>query len=269
MIGVLVDEVEGDVSGVEWFINQIFARIPCKKPSVERARQVQLIAHRGAHEANEAIVENTDEAFAKALALNCWGIEFDVHATADHVIVVNHDPTLTRLWQQDQTIRNLSFAQLRQLVPSIPTLNEVIDRYAKHLHLFIELKAPFQDESALIDCLKDLQACRDYHLLSLHESTFTQITAFPKEALLLVPEQYNVEKFCRASLQKRYGGVLGHYLLLTDSKIKRLTGAGQRVGVGFVDSKNSLYREINRGLDWIFTNNAKEVSGYLQELIVN
>ena len=36
-------------------------------------------------------------------------------------------------------------------------------------------------------------------------------------------------------------------------------------GVGFIDSKNSLYRELNRGVSWLFTNQAVKLSGYLNE----
>lgn len=251
---------------VEKLINHCYAWWSRKQPALARAQQTCLIAHRGAHNKQRDILENTDQAFAEALALGCWGIEFDVQATADHQLVVHHDPTLARLWHKPQALREINTSTLRELVPEIPTLDEIISRYAKRMHLFIELKAPFQDEAALVTCLKDLEPCVDYHLLTLDENVFSQLSAFPRQALLLVPELNNVEKFCQLSLQKPYGGVLGHYLLLTENKIKRLKQAQQRVGVGFVDSKNSLYREINRGIDWVFTNNAAAVSGYLQAL---
>lgn len=38
------------------------------------------------------------------------------------------------------------------------------------------------------------------------------------------------------------------------------------MGVGLVDSKYSLYRELNRKLNWIFTDRAAETSIYLQAL---
>lgn len=251
---------------VEKFINRWFALFLRPKPKQAQAQQTCLIAHRGAHDEARALVENTDAAFAEALALGCWGIEFDVQVTADQTLVVHHDSSLLRIWQKPQVISQIPFSELRALVPAIPTLQEVITRYAKHMHLFIELKAPFHAEAVLVNCLKDLQPCIDYHLLSLDEKIFAELSAFPREALLLVPEHNNVEKFCQLSLSKPYGGVLGHYLLLSDNKIKRLQAAHQRVGVGFVDSKNSLYREINRGIDWIFTNNAQAVSAYLHAL---
>ncbi|HAT9008000.1 TPA: glycerophosphodiester phosphodiesterase, partial [Legionella pneumophila subsp. pneumophila] len=40
----------------------------------------------------------------------------------------------------------------------------------------------------------------------------------------------------------------------------------QHFGVGFVDSKNSLYRELNRGVKWLFTNEAININQYLNDL---
>lgn len=71
--------------------------------------------------------------------------------------------------------------------------------------------------------------------------------------------------FCDLSLSQHYGGVLGHYLLITNKSVHRLVAAQQIVGVGFVDSKNSLYRELNRGISWIFTNQINRISPLLKQ----
>jgi glycerophosphoryl diester phosphodiesterase len=41
---------------------------------------------------------------------------------------------------------------------------------------------------------------------------------------------------------------------------------GQPVGTGYPASKNCLYREINRGVEWIFSNNAGELQGIANKL---
>jgi len=251
---------------IEKSINTCFARIPRTKPAITQVNNARLIAHRGAHNKQFNCIENTDAAFARALKLGCWGIEFDVHATADNILVVNHDPDLNRLWNKSYSINKLIFAQLRELAPEVPSLDEVISRYGKRMHLFIELKAPFHAEEALQTALQSLTVCEDYHLLTLDESVFAALERFPRQSLLLVAEYKNVAEFCRLSLAKGYGGVLGHYLLFNNKKLNQLKVARQKTGLGFVDSKNSLYREINRGLPWLFTNNVDEVSGYLRDL---
>lgn len=250
---------------IEKLIDTYFAYLPRQKPVAKKA--VCLIAHRGAHDLTRGIEENTHAAFQRALSLGCDGIEFDIHASADGILVVNHDPTLNRLWGHDIAINALRFDELRALVPEVPSLAEVVAKYGKQMHLFIELKAPFTAIQELADTLKNLTPCKDYHLLCLDETVLPTLTLFPKASLLLVPVHNNVQQFCKISLQQQYGGVLGHYLLLSKRQIKKLAASNQLAGVGFVDSKFSLYRELNRGIDLLFTNNAAIVASCLDELL--
>lgn len=251
---------------MEELLNSYFAAIPRKKPKITDTCEVQLIAHRGAHNNQLGIFENTMEAFRLAKNAACWGIELDVHVSADHVLVVNHDPTLNRLWQQNVAIKDVTFSEIRSLAPQIPSLGEVIAEFGGHMHLFIELKAPLQDEAILVETLQHLSPARDYHLLALSPEIFKPLTQFPKKSLLLVPIHNNVKSFCDLSIKNNYGGVMGSYLLLTNKRMQQLHEAHQALGVGFVNSKNSLWREINRGVKWIFTNQAVVVSHYLHLL---
>ncbi|WP_133127634.1 glycerophosphodiester phosphodiesterase [Legionella nagasakiensis] len=251
---------------LEKLIDVWFSLLPRPRPTQEQACQAHLIAHRGAHDDSLGIQENTDAAFARALELGCWGIELDIHACADGVLVINHDPTLQRLWEQNIEIVKHDFKSIRTLVPQLPSLEDIVDKYGKQLHLFIELKSAQISQKILLETLKSLTPCKDYHLLSLDEPRLQAFNQFPRDSLLLVPLHNNVEYFCKLSMEKSYGGVLGHYLLLRDSYIKTLKTAKQIAGVGFVDSKYSLYRELNRGLRFLFTNKAAATSAFLQEL---
>jgi glycerophosphoryl diester phosphodiesterase len=250
---------------LEKLIDNYFAYLPRSKP-VSINASTQLIAHRGAHSSALSIKENTLAAFDRALQLGCDGIELDVHACADGVLVVNHDSTLKRLWEKDIAIHTLPFNELRALVPEVPSLAEVIERYGRRMHLYIELKAPFTAVHELALLLQMLTPAVDYHLLCLDETILPTLTLFPNHALLLVPMHTNVKLFCKLSIEQHYGGVMGHYLLVGNQQIKQLTAAEQLVGVGFVDSKFSLYRELQRGVDHLFTNNAGTVAALLKEL---
>jgi glycerophosphoryl diester phosphodiesterase len=250
----------------EKIVDRFFSFFPQKMPDNAAANKACLIAHRGAHDKKLGIVENTDAAFARALALGCFGIEFDVHATADGVLVVNHDPTLKRLWHQKGVISAMTFKALRELVPQIPSLAEVVERYGQRLHFFIELKAPFNAEGALKEALKSLVPGKDYHLLSLDIPIFESFTRFPLDAMLLVPVHNNVRQFCKSVMRNKLGGVLGHFLLLNDAKIKALRNAEKVVGVGMVNSRLGLYRELNRGVFWVFSDNVGLLSDCLRKL---
>lgn len=250
----------------EKMMNGCFAAMPRQKPLPAHIEGAQLIAHRGAHNNMRGVIENTHEAFRLAQSVGCSGIELDVHATADDVLVVNHDPTLNRLWGHNDSIADLSFKELRDLEPRIPSLDEVVAEYGKKMHLFIELKSPFKAEASLVTALQGLLPAQDFHLLALEDPTLASLSRFPKESLILVAVHNNVNHFCELSISKHYGGVMGSYLLLTDKKINRLEKANQASGVGFVNSKNSLYRELNRGIKWIFTDQAVAVSQHLLQL---
>lgn len=252
------------LSFAEQCIDGYFAAIPRPKPSIEAISRARVIAHRGAHDNKQGIFENTLTAFSLAQQCGCWGLELDIHATADGVLVVNHDPTLERLWKHKVAIAALTFEQLRALEPGVPQLIEVIEAFPD-MHLFIELKAPFSAEEALSEALAGLNPGHDYHLLALEAETFEQLNHIPQEARLLVAMHNNVKQFCALSLSKHYGGVMGSYLLMSNNIRNQLAAAGQMSGVGFIDSKNSLYRELNRGVSWLFTNQAVKLSGYLNE----
>ena len=72
----------------------------------------RVLAHRGL--ALEA-PENTLLAFAHALALGVEYLETDVHASADGVAMVAHDPDLSRVLGRPEKVSDLTAAELAAL----------------------------------------------------------------------------------------------------------------------------------------------------------
>jgi glycerophosphoryl diester phosphodiesterase len=103
----------------------------------------RVIAHRGL--ALQA-PENTLEAFRAALAAGATHIETDVHATADGIAVVVHDPDLRRLLDAPHltaTIASLTLAEVRQVTGErlqICTLIEALQTFPSAL-FNIDVKA--------------------------------------------------------------------------------------------------------------------------------
>ena len=64
-----------------------------------------------------------------------------------------------------------------------------------------------------------------------------------------------------------YGGVAGHYRLLNRGLLTEHHEKGQKIGTGYPGSKNCLYREINRGVEWIFSNNAGKIQTIVQQMV--
>jgi glycerophosphoryl diester phosphodiesterase len=118
----------------------------------------ELIAHRGA---SRERIENTLPAFIRAVELGADGIELDVHATRNGIVVVNHDPvphgTPDDPALAGTPIAELSLKELRMisLAPNtgIPTLAQVLRSIRPPTRMYIEVKGRDM-ESAVVDAIR-------------------------------------------------------------------------------------------------------------------
>jgi glycerophosphoryl diester phosphodiesterase len=86
------------------------------------------------------IRENTLSSFEAALSAGADGIELDVHATADGVVVVHHDPHVTGGLEIARTAwRVLQLAASGKGL-EIPTLADVCELVDDRAELFVEIK---------------------------------------------------------------------------------------------------------------------------------
>ena len=245
----------------------LFSLIPRRIPDTESLKNCKIIAHRGDHDGNKTIFENTIPAFDRVLENNIWGVEFDIRWTRDLIPVVFHDEDLMRLFGSPLKVRSLTFEQLRKDFPLIPSLEEVIQKYGKKLHMLVEIKEevypdPALQNKRLNDLFAGFEPVKDYHVLSLCPDMFTIINFAPKYSFVPVAET-NIREMSELALKNNFGGVCGHYLILSDGIAKKHHEKGQRTGTGYTASANCLFREINRGTDWIFSNNAVSVQKIL------
>ena len=238
-------------------------------PEQSRLINCKIISHRGDHD-NRIIFENTLEAFDIVKAHGVWGIEFDVRWTRDLQPVVFHDKDTLRLFGTRTKICEITQSQLKAQFPLIPSLAQVIQRYGKKLHLMVEIKAevypdPVYQQQALADLFSPLEPLKDFHLISLVPEMFDLINFVPASTFLPIAE-LNGRKLSELAIQKNYGGILGHYLLLKGELLYRHQKLGQHTGTGFIGSKNCLYRELNRNVEWIFSNKATEIQSLCNSL---
>lgn len=100
--------------------------------------------------------ENTLPGFALALEAGVQGIELDVHATGDGVLVVHHDPVVAGGADgASQKISALPLPELRSLEGgrAIPTLAEVLSLVDGRARVYVEAKAS-GIEDLVIDLVK-------------------------------------------------------------------------------------------------------------------
>ena len=108
-----------------------------------------VIAHRGA---SGHAPENTLAAFRRAFEMGAKAIEFDVHQTLDHELVVAHDDNLRRCGRGDKRrIKNLRYAEAgkvdvgswfdeRFAGERLPRLEELFDLAPPSAELHLEIK---------------------------------------------------------------------------------------------------------------------------------
>ena len=248
-----------------WFLS-----VPRRRPSLQALRDCKIISHRGEHD-NRQIRENTMAAFARISAAGGWGIEFDVRWTQDLQPVVIHDASTARVFGIDLEVSAVSLLELQQQVPEIPTLEEVVACFGGNTHLMVELKRDELGSVAsragrLQEIFATLDAEVDYHFLALQLDQFKLVEFAGDKACLPVAE-LNVGDFSREVLSSDWAGLCGQYLLLNQALLQRHQHRGQKMGTGFIASRFSLYRELNRGVDWIFTNHALKLCAIRRELL--
>ncbi|MDJ0791649.1 MAG: glycerophosphodiester phosphodiesterase [Acidimicrobiia bacterium] len=92
-----------------------------------------VYAHRGDRSRAD---DNTLEAFALAVEAGAHGIELDVRSTADDVLIVSHDPSHGDL----PAFHTMTFAELRDADPSVPTFEETLRAVPAEIYLNVEIK---------------------------------------------------------------------------------------------------------------------------------
>jgi glycerophosphoryl diester phosphodiesterase len=244
--------------------------VPRARPSRQALIDCMIISHRGEHD-NRKVRENTLTAFDLAAQAGVGGLEFDVRWTRDLQPVVIHDADTRRVFGRDLVVAEVSLAELREQLEEIPTLAEVVERYGKSNHLMIELKPDeLGQEEARTECLREifapLQGVTDYHFLALELDLF-RLVEFAGYGACLPVAELNIGELSRQALERGMAGVSGQYLLMNSGMIRRHHLQGQKVGTGFAASRFCLYRELNRGVDWVFTNHALKLCKIRQQLL--
>lgn len=114
-----------------------------KKKDLSLIRGV-FIAHRGLHNREAGVPENSMLAFRKAIEQNI-PIELDLHVLKDDKVAVFHDDNLKRMTGYDKNIKDCTYDEIKRLTlfdtsEHIPLLEEVLALVDGRVLLDIELK---------------------------------------------------------------------------------------------------------------------------------
>lgn len=123
------------------------------------------IAHRGYHDLNRAVWENTLSAFSRAVEAG-FAIECDLQYAADAIPVVFHDDDLKRLCGIEGDVRQRTAAELGLLTiggtaDKVPTLRQLLGLVKGRVPLVLELKGRKGDDDgfamAVLDTIENYE----------------------------------------------------------------------------------------------------------------
>lgn len=136
-------------------------------PETRRKREIWKYrgtqwAHRGLHENQAGIPENSMAAFRQAIRAK-MGIELDVHLTRDHKLVVFHDDTLQRMCGVSGSVEEKTWEELKTLhlldtAESIPLLKDVFHLVKGKVPILIEVKLLTEDTAICRFLVEELKA---------------------------------------------------------------------------------------------------------------
>ncbi|MCF3639087.1 glycerophosphodiester phosphodiesterase [Rhizobium sp. TRM95111] len=120
----------------------------------------QPIAHRGYHDMNRTVWENTLSAFARAVEAG-FAIECDLQFASDGVPVVFHDEKLDRLCAIPGDVRAKTSVELGMLsvggtADRVPTLAQLLRLVGGRVPLVLELKGRREDDDGFAQTVLDV-----------------------------------------------------------------------------------------------------------------
>ena len=202
--------------------------------------------------------ENTLPSFSAALAAGADGIELDVHATADGVVVVHHDAQL----HGGVSIARTSWQELRRAAEvvrvEVPTLASVCELVGDRVELFVEIKGA-GIERQVVDVLRGHRGKSAIH--SFDHAAIARLARLDgtlRLGLLFeerVPDVAAMLAACGAM------DAWPHHSLVDRPLVEAVHRAGGRVIAWTVNDRTDIERLSALGVDGLCTDDVTLVGG--------
>lgn len=223
------------------------------------------VAHRGL---SGIETENTNAAFVAAGNRSYYGIETDIHRTADGKFVVIHDNSLTRVAGIEMNVEEMDLSALQEVVlfdkdgsknrvdlrlPVLDNYISICKKYGKHCVL--ELKSDFTQEEigAIVNIIKEHDYLDSVTFISFVYDNLTKIrNLLPNQSAQFLFKQFEdglVERLVADKLD-----VDVYHKVLTEDIVAMLHSNGLTVNCWTVDDKERAEELAQWGVDYITTN---------------
>lgn len=249
----------------------------------------QIIAHRGFSAERP---ENTIASFDHALESGFPCIELDIHLTADGVPVVMHDDTVDRTTDGSGPISGFTLAEIKELdagswfeLPTghrmdrqtVPSLEDVLMRYAGKAHIFIEIKSSekeliestrrlLQDHGWLDDTPGPFDGIPSASMISFDHAQLSHSKSVLPElghGYLMIQPQENALELC---LQEGFQGMFLFLGALTPGVVQQAQRSGMFTGAFGASRPEDLQTAVDLGLSGVTVDWPSEAEGFLAGL---
>lgn len=228
-------------------------------------KEVKVIAHRGL---SGIETENTNAAFVAAGNKSYWGIETDVHKTADGFFVVIHDDYTGRVANKDVLVEQSSYEELKTLILKdkdgstkrkdliIPTLEEYIGickKYDKIAVLELKNKFTYQDIVQIVKIISDADYLESTIFISFVLSNLTDI----RKILPNQKAQYLTKEFSDEVLNNLIENKIDldiFYESLNPEIVEILRNNNIEINCWTCDNPQAAERLAEYGVDYITSN---------------
>ncbi len=232
---------------------------------ISEKQQTQIIAHRGC---SGLETENTNAAFVAAGNRSYYGIETDIHLTADGNFIVIHDDTTARVAGDDLVVEETDYASLREML--LFHKDGQKSRYDLHMSSVEEYIGicKYYEKKTILELKNSIPKNKIYELCDridalgyLEEVIFI---SFDVNNLIAIREKYPNQKIQYLIVicdEENYADLVKYHFDLDISQ-KRLTkelvdkchGDGIKVNCWTVDKLERAETLISWGVDYITTN---------------
>lgn len=225
----------------------------------------KMVAHRGV---SGLELENTCAAFVAAGNRSYFGVETDVHVTADGRFIIIHDDNTGRVATEAMAVEQTGYQTLRALqlkqedgmlrsdlhLPALEEYLSICRHYDKVCVL--ELKNPMGEEAVrgIVETCKEVYSLEKMIFISFDFQNMLYIREFAPgaEAQYLLAEeitQAHIDTLAEHKLD-----LDAYYLAMTEDLVKRLHERGIKVNCWTVDDPEVAEKLVSWGIDYITTN---------------
>ena len=225
----------------------------------------KMVAHRGV---SGLELENTCAAFVAAGNRSYWGVETDVHVTADGKFIIIHDDNTGRVAVDAMVVEQTDYETLRSLqlkgkdgmlrtdlhLPSLEEYLSICKYYDKVCVL--ELKNPMAEE-AVRQIVEICQKVYSLDKLVFISFSFQNMVYIRKHAPEAEAQYLLAEEITEAHMDAMAEYKLdldSHYLAMSEELVKRLHDRGIKINCWTVDDPAIAEKLAAWGVDYITSN---------------